>query len=89
MKLYSGVINNLFQSNNITIEGNLLYQTIRLQLSSIMIPFEGDPINGVQIMGLLETRSLDFKHILFFQPMMMYCLMFRNSFLPFRKDITN
>jgi len=64
----SGVINNLkdlFQSNNITIEGNLLYQTIRLQLSSIMIPFEGDPINGVQIMGLLETRSLDFKHILF------------------------
>ncbi|MDD2192536.1 MAG: PD-(D/E)XK nuclease family protein [Bacteroidales bacterium] len=64
----SGVINNLkdlFQNNNITIEGNLLYQTIRQQLSSIMIPFEGDPINGVQIMGLLETRSLDFKHILF------------------------
>ncbi|MFA7082704.1 MAG: PD-(D/E)XK nuclease family protein [Bacteroidales bacterium] len=64
----SGVINNLkdlFQNNNIEVKGKLLFQTIRQQLGSIIIPFEGDPINGIQIMGLLETRSLDFKHILF------------------------
>ncbi|MFA6806246.1 MAG: PD-(D/E)XK nuclease family protein [Bacteroidales bacterium] len=64
----SNTINNLkdlFQNDNIDLSGNLLYQTIRNQLSSIIIPFEGDPINGIQIMGLLETRSLDFKHVLF------------------------
>lgn len=64
----SNAINNLkdlFKDSGIDLSGNLLYQTIRNQLSSIMIPFEGDPINGVQIMGLLETRSLDFKYILF------------------------
>ena len=58
-------LQDLFENENITIKGSLLFQAIRSSLSSIMIPFEGDPVNGVQIMGLLESRSLDFKHILF------------------------
>lgn len=65
---FSNVLNNLedlFIDNRIDIKGSLLYNTIRSALSGIIVPFEGDPINGVQIMGLLETRSLDFKHILF------------------------
>ena len=28
------------------------------------IPFNGEPVEGLQIMGVLETRNLDFKHIL-------------------------
>lgn len=27
------------------------------------IPFEGDPMRGVQVMGVLETRNLDFKNV--------------------------
>lgn len=33
-------------------------------LSSASIPFSGEPVRGLQIMGLLETRNLDFKNIL-------------------------
>jgi len=33
-------------------------------LSKATIPFSGEPVRGLQIMGLLETRNLDFKNIL-------------------------
>ena len=32
-------------------------------LSGISVPFEGEPLGGLQVMGPLETRALDFKHI--------------------------
>ncbi len=31
-------------------------------LSSVRIPFHGEPAEGVQIMGVIETRNLDFRH---------------------------
>jgi len=33
-------------------------------LSRATIPFSGEPVRGLQIMGLLETRNLDFKNVL-------------------------
>lgn len=33
-------------------------------LSVTSIPFSGEPVRGMQIMGLLETRNLDFKNVL-------------------------
>lgn len=33
-------------------------------LSRASIPFSGEPVRGLQIMGLLETRNLDFKNVL-------------------------
>ncbi|MEA4968010.1 MAG: PD-(D/E)XK nuclease family protein, partial [Bacteroidaceae bacterium] len=65
---FSNVLNNLedlFKEEKIDLKASLLYNTIRSALNSIIVPFEGDPINGIQIMGILESRSLDFKHILF------------------------
>ncbi len=44
------------------------FSTIRslltAHLSTVTIPFHGEPITDVQIMGVLETRALDFDNVL-------------------------
>ncbi len=37
----------------------------RQVVSSIRVPFTGEPLRGLQIMGVLETRNLDFDHVFF------------------------
>lgn len=39
-------------------------KTILRLLQKQSMPFESDSINGIQIMGLLESRNLDFSHVL-------------------------
>lgn len=41
-----------------------LRRLIRAVVRQTSIPFHGEPIEGLQIMGVLETRCLDFEHIL-------------------------
>ncbi|RYG36837.1 MAG: PD-(D/E)XK nuclease family protein, partial [Chitinophagaceae bacterium] len=36
---------------------------IRKAVQGISVPLTGEPLQGIQVMGLLESRSLDFEHI--------------------------
>ncbi|EEI93740.1 hypothetical protein HMPREF0765_0593 [Sphingobacterium spiritivorum ATCC 33300] len=36
---------------------------IRKALEAISVPLSGDPLSGLQVMGLLETRNLNFDHV--------------------------
>lgn len=42
----------------------LFYHLMSKMFASAKIPYSGEPARGLQIMGFLETRSLDFKHVL-------------------------
>ena len=33
-------------------------------MSTASIPFHGEPAIGMQVMGVLETRNLDFRHVI-------------------------
>ena len=43
----------------------IIFRRLLTQLiGSTSIPFHGEPARGVQVMGVLETRNLDFDHVL-------------------------
>ena len=53
----------LFENNITTEQPETIWKIVKQLLANISIPFEGEPLKGLQIMGVLETRSLDFKNV--------------------------
>lgn len=51
-----------FPEKNIDLES--AYLILNTLIQQVSIPLKGNPNEGLQIMGLLETRTLDFKHVI-------------------------
>lgn len=60
---YYTAINRL-RNLNLPIEVNTYFKLLQQTVSSISIPFKGEPLSGLQIMGTLETRALDFENLI-------------------------
>ncbi len=42
----------------------MMIKLVRQILASISVPFSGEPLEGLQIMGMIETQNLDFKNVI-------------------------
>ena len=57
-------VSGLIDSGYLTVDIITLHRLITQIVSTTTIPFHGEPAEGIQIMGVLETRNLDFDHII-------------------------
>jgi hypothetical protein len=57
-------LNGLMSSGDLNVETTTLQRLIGQLIGSTSIPFHGEPAEGLQVMGILETRNIDFNHVL-------------------------
>lgn len=57
-------MDDLLHTWKIPLNLDTLSKLIKRILTGIAIPFEGEPLSGLQIMGMLETRCLDFENLI-------------------------
>ncbi len=56
-------IKGILDNFSTAIESETFWNILIESTSRIKIPFSGEPLEGIQIMGMLETRSLDFDNV--------------------------
>ncbi len=69
-------LDELFQKQEgITVGLDFLMRLFKQIFREVKLPFEGEPLEGLQVMGVLESRNLDFKRVII-------CNMNEGSFPP-------
>ncbi|MFI3293090.1 MAG: PD-(D/E)XK nuclease family protein [Rikenellaceae bacterium] len=57
-------LQNSIEQCDIEISTPIYISLLRRHIQNLRIPFEGEPLEGLQVMGILETRNLDFRNVI-------------------------
>lgn len=57
------VLNKTIYEQKREISDVVFFRLFTQYLGTVSVAFEGEPLSGVQVMGILETRCLDFKNL--------------------------
>ncbi|MFB6319697.1 PD-(D/E)XK nuclease family protein [Saccharicrinis sp. FJH54] len=56
---------DLFGSTETVLPGrDLIFKLVKRIADNLTLPFEGEPLKGLQLMGILETRNLEFENLI-------------------------
>lgn len=55
---------NLIETDGLSLQTDTLKRLLNRLLCATNIPFHGEPAIGMQVMGVLETRNLDFRNLI-------------------------
>lgn len=54
------------KEDSLSVDREFFIRLFRQVFREVKLPFEGEPLQGLQIMGVLESRNLDFKRVIIF-----------------------
>jgi hypothetical protein len=54
---------DLISASENSIEVPLCFRLLMKVMNGLKVPFEGEPLKGLQVMGFLESRALDFENV--------------------------
>lgn len=55
---------SLIENKDLDVKPDTFQRLLTRVMASASIPFHGEPAIGLQVMGVLETRNLDFRHLI-------------------------
>jgi len=61
----TGLLANLIHSYNLDLKTDTCIRFLDRVYRKLKVPFSGEPLKGIQVMGVLETRALEFSNVIF------------------------
>ncbi len=57
-------LSDLVADRKVKLKMSIFLKLFRQIMQNLKLPFSGEPLKGLQIMGILETRNLDFENVI-------------------------
>jgi ATP-dependent helicase/nuclease subunit B len=57
-------LSTILEETGTAVSLQTFFQIFRQTMDSTNLPFSGEPLRGLQVMGMLETRTLDFENVI-------------------------
>lgn len=57
-------LKTVIEKDGVAMSIDTFFKLTEKMMASITVPFQGEPLSGLQIMGVLETRALDFEYLI-------------------------